>query len=184
MTRFLVFVSGPTNVFHEIDGEHIAVAPDCYVVMGVDAQTIEAGRSYRIWEWGAAPAFAAEVASESTAEWDLNQKRDIYARLGVQEYWRFDAAGGEYYGEPLVGERLVDGEYRRYELFTDESGDQWSHSDALGLNFYYRTDGRFWVKDSETNEWLNFLSAEREARIAAERRVAELEAALKQGTRM
>jgi len=175
-----VFVSGPTNVFHEVDGERITVAPDCYVVMGVDAQTIEADKSYRVWEWCKPPDFVAEVASESTAESDLDQKRRIYARLGVTEYWRFDATGGDYYGEPLVGERLASGEYRRYELFTDESGDRWSHSDVLGLDFYYRTDGRFWVKDSHTGEWLNFLSAEREARQQAERRIAELEAELEQ----
>ena len=45
---------------------------------------------------------------------DLGRKRDLYAALGVLEYWRYDATCGEFYGEPLVGEYLLDGEYRRF----------------------------------------------------------------------
>ena len=38
--------------------------------------------------------------------------------MGAQEYWRLDRMGDNY-GEPLVGERLVDGEYVRFELHTE-----------------------------------------------------------------
>ena len=38
------------------------------------------------------------------------------------EYWRFDSTGGDFYGEPLVGEQLVDGEYRRIELERESDG--------------------------------------------------------------
>ena len=72
-----------------------------------------------------------EVASESTAARDLGEKRDIYARMGAQEYWRLDRTG-EYYGEPLVGERLVNGEYERFELHTEANGDIWSRSEVSG----------------------------------------------------
>ena len=111
---------------------------------------------------------------------DLGEKREIYARMSAQEYWRLDR-GGEYYGEPLVGEYLADGEYHRFELHSDPNGDRWSRSEVLGVDFVYRVEegfGRFLLRDSATREWLNTLADEREARQAAERRVQELEAEL------
>ena len=123
--------------------------------------------------------FVLEVASESTAHRDLGEKREIYARMGAQEYWRLDR-DGEYYGEPLVGERLVNGEYERIELHTEANGDTWSRSEVLGVDFYHSVDddgyGIFLLRDSVTGEWLNTLSDEIAARQAAEFRahVAEL----------
>ena len=99
--------SNQTNVIYDSDVPGSVIVPDGYIVFGVDAQTIETERrSYRIDEWGVPPAFVLEVASESTASRDLVEKREIYARMGAQAYWRLDKYG--YYGEPLVGERLVD----------------------------------------------------------------------------
>ena len=180
-----VLVAGPTNVIYDSDRPGSVIAPDCYVVFGVDVQTISRQRrSYRIQEWGPVPAFVMEVASPSTAGRDLGVKRDIYARIGVPEYWRLDREGDDY-GEPLVGERLVDGVYERIELHTDANGDTWSRSEVLGVDFYHRWEdglGRFLLRDSETGEWLNNLPeerqarlAEREARLAAEARTRELE---------
>ena len=122
------------------------------------------------------------MASESTADRDLGEKREIYARMGAQEYWRMDRTG-EYYGEPLVGERLVNGEYERIELHAEPNGDIWSRSDALGVDFYYRLDdddevGRFLLRDSVTGEWLNTLSDEIAAHAETEAARAEAEAAL------
>ena len=121
---------------------------------------------------GLPPAFVLEVASESTAGRDLGVKRDIYARMGALEYWRMDPSGGDYYGEALVGERLVEGEYERFELRVEENGDVWSRSEVLGLDFYWRVGvdgyGEFLVRDAETGEWLVGLGEEREARVVAE----------------
>ncbi len=157
-----VLVSGPTFILYDIHNPNARIAPDCYVVLDVDAQAIVTHNSYRIWEWGKPPDFVLEVASESTASNDAARKRDIYASIGVLEYWRFDPSGGDLYGEPLIGERLVDGVYERYELHIEPNGDVWSHSEVLNLDFYWRGN-RFWVKDAETGEWLNFLEAELEA---------------------
>ena len=41
-------------------------------------------------------------------------------------------------------------------------GDIWARSESLNLDFYKRGD-RFWVKDSATGKWLNFLEAEKAA---------------------
>lgn len=96
------------NVIYDSNIPGSVVSPDGCIVLGmnIDARVIKRDRrSYRIDEWGVPPAFVLEVASESTACRDLGAKRDIYARMGAQEYWRLDVTGGECYGEPLVGER-------------------------------------------------------------------------------
>ena len=157
------------------------IVPDCFVVFGVDVQTIRhARRSYRMDEWGRTPAFVLEVGSPSTASRDLGVKREIYALMGAREYWRMDVTGGEFYGEPLVGERLVDGEYDRLELHREADGATWSRSEALGVDFYHLTDdsgySTFELRDSETGEWLNFLDREVVARQAAEAQAQEAEA--------
>lgn len=155
------------------------VAPDCYVMFGVDAEWILVHRhSYRIGEWGVTPSFVLEVGSPSTANRDLGEKREIYARMGAQEYWRLDK-NGEHYGEPLVGERLVNGEYERFELHAESDGEVWSRSEVLGVDFCHRVEdgmGRFVLRDSETGEWLNDLSDEIAARQAAELRAQYAEA--------
>lgn len=149
------------------------LSPDGYVIFGVPARMIKRDRRiYRIDEWGPPPAFVMEVASDSTASRDMREKREIYARMGAGEYWRFDPSGGERYGEPLIGERLVDGEYERFETRVEANGDVWARSVALGVDFYWRIGedghGEFFVRDSEAGEWLGDLSEERAARAEAE----------------
>ena len=51
-----------------------------------------------------------EVASESTGNPDVNEKRADYARLGILEYWRFDETG-RHHGTRLAGDRLENGVY-------------------------------------------------------------------------
>ena len=181
-----VLYANQTFVIYDSNVPGSVVAPDGFIVFGVDARQIKQVRnSYRIDEWGQTPAFVMEVASESTAPRDLHEKREIYTRMKVQEYWRFDRMA-EYYGEPLVGERLVDGEYQRFEFHHEANGDIWSRSEVLGVDFVYRVEegvGGFLLRDSGTGEWLNTLGQERlalraetAARQAAEEQVLELQA--------
>ncbi len=179
-----VLIAGPaTNVIYDSEVPGSVIVPDCYVVFGVpDERMIKRDRrSYRVDEWDAVPAFVAEVASRSTASRDLNQKRDIYAQMGVQEYWRFDAFSGEYYGEPLVGEHLVNGEYLRFELHDEADGSVWSRSEVLGVDFWCIPDldgyTEFRLKDAVSGEWLNTLVDAEQARLDAEQaRLVEREA--------
>ena len=181
-------VSEQTNVIYDSDVPGSVIVPDGYIVFGVDTDTIEMyRRSYSIDEWGVPPAFVLEVASESTADRDLDAKRTIYARMGAQEYWRLDRHG--FYGEPLVGERLVNGEYVRFELHTEADGDTWSRSEVLGVDFYHRVeDGISWflLRDSETGEWLGDLSEEvaAHAQTEAARHAAEMRAQDEQQMRL
>ena len=104
-----------SNIIYDSQTPGSVIAPDGMIVLGLntDGKTIKRDRRiYRIDEWGVPPAFVLEVGSRSTAARDLGVKRDLYARIGVREYWRLDWAG-ESYPVPLEGERLVDGQYVR-----------------------------------------------------------------------
>ena len=161
-----VLVAGRSYILYDdVNDPNARIAPDYYVVFDVDAQAIIKQNGYRIRQWGKPPDFILEIATESTAIIDLTTKRDIYAQIGAQEYWRFDPTGGELYGQPLIGERLVNGKYKPYPTHIDADGDIWARSEALNLDFYKRGD-RFWVKDSATGKWLNFLEAEKAAHEA------------------
>lgn len=179
-----------TDIIYDSNVRGSVVAPDGFIVFGVeDSKHIRQIRnSYRIEEWGQTPAFVLEVASGSTAPRDLGPKRELYARIGIQEYWRLDRRG-DIYGEHVVGEQLVDGQYHRYEVRTDPNGDLWSRSQLLNLDFVYRVEddgwGRYLLRDASTGEWLDTLYRERAARLeaesaqqVAEARVAELESEL------
>ncbi len=161
-----VFTSAGGFLCYNRSNRNDRIAPDLYIALEVDVDRIWTMPNYLVWEVGKPPDFVLEVASGSTAANDLGGKRNLYSELGIQECWRLDAESGKHYGEELVGERLIAGEYQRYELHTEQDGSIWSHSEVLGLDFCRRTDGRFWVRNSATGQWLNFLDAEREAHIA------------------
>ena len=118
-------VNGDTFIYYIEGDPRRSVSPDCYVVLGLSDEalsSIERNNVYLVWEVGKPPDFILEIGSKSTARVDLGRKRALYAELGVGEYWRFDATGGEFYGESLVGERLVGGEYRRMEMRHESDG--------------------------------------------------------------
>ena len=134
-------VSGNTFIYYVEGDPRKWLSPDCYVAIGVSMESIHGFNTYRVWEVGKAPDFVLEIGSPSTAANDVGPKRDLYASLGVMEYWRFDPTGGDHYGEPLVGEYLVDGEYRRFEMSSEPGGTTRGHSPLLDLDLCWR-EGR------------------------------------------
>ena len=173
-----VLVSGNTIIYYVEGDPSFSVAPDCYVVFGIGrAALLELHRTFRVWEAGKFPDFVLEIGSPSTADNDMGPKRDLYARLGALEYWRYDPTGGEHYGEPLIGEYLVDGEYRRFEMMTDPNGLPRAHSPLLNLDLRWEED-RLRFYDPTSGRWLENNSESIARAEAAEARVAELEAEL------
>ena len=177
------WTNGNTFIYYIEGNPRRSVSPDCYVVFNLSeaakhSLSIEGNNTYLLWEVGKPPDFVLEIASESTANRDLHSKRDLYAEIGVSEYWRYDETGGGFYGEPLVGERLVDGEYRRFELRHEPDGRVWAHSEQLNLDLWW-IDGelRFW--DPAAENWLLTHEEEYDRRLLAEARVAQLEADLR-----
>ena len=128
-------------------------SPDGFIAFGVDRNAIWEENGYKVWEVGKPPDWALEIASPSTARVDLGIKREIYASIGIGEYWRYDGSGGRYYGEPLVGEYLQDGQYRRFEIHVTEEGVSWGHSPALNLDIHWG-EKRLHYFDPVAEEWL------------------------------
>ena len=164
--------------------------PDLLVAFGVDPAAYYRSNAYVISEQGKPPDFVLEVASPSTWRQDAGPKRESYAAIGVGEYWRFDETGR--YGGRLKGERLVDGEYVPIEIEELPDGSLEGYSAAL--NLYLRWErGELVFCDPDTRRPIATLEderaarhaaeaelvLEREARIAAEARVRELEARLR-----
>ena len=179
--------------------------PDLMVAFDVSPADYEASNGYIVSEQGKAPDFVLEVASQSTADADLNEKRNYYAVIGVLEYWRFDRTG-EHYGTRLYGERLTDDGYVEIPVTEPEDGDLEGYSAALGVNlrcegeelvFYdpatgqpimtydaqlARADAAEAQRDAERQARVAAeaeLIAEKAARAAAEARVRELEERLR-----
>ena len=120
--------------------------------------------------------FVLEMASQSTARNDVGPKRLLYERLGIGEYWRFDATGGRLYGEPLVGERLVEGHYQPIELTIQDDGSIRGYSPAIDafLSWEPREEGqhRGWlhIYDPATGLRLESYPTLADSRRAAEER--------------
>jgi hypothetical protein len=182
--------------------------PDLCVAFDVDMPPILRRHGYIIWEVGKPPDFVMEVASESTHDRDTGFKRDLYASLGIAEYWRVDPTGGDLYGYPIAGGRLVDGAYQEIALEREADGMVWGYSPTLDLclcwhptwdwdvddeshlRIYDRKTGRYLCDMTLVEERLAAQQAalaaeqaareaERNSRLDAEARIRELEARLR-----
>jgi Uma2 family endonuclease len=168
-----VYVSGDLFIYYEEGNRAASVAPDVFVVFGVPNHP---RRTYLAWQEGKVPDFVMEVTSDSTREDDQGRKRDLYARLGISEYWQYDPAG-DVLESPLQGRVLSGGQYGE-ALALERAGDVRSiYSAVLGLNL--RLDqGVLRFHDPATNEYLLTHLEENRARQEAETRLVELEARL------
>ena len=97
-----VYAGGDMLIYYQMNDNETRVAPDVFVVFGTEKHR---RNSWIVWREGKAPDIVMEVASGSTWRRDMREKRDIYAEMGVVEYWRFDPTSN-YFLPPLVGERL------------------------------------------------------------------------------
>ena len=174
--RLDVFLDSNTILCYDQDDLNVRVSPDVYLAFGVDAQAIRQRKLYLPWEVGKPPDWVLEVASVSTGREDVGRKREIYARIGVPEYWRFDPQDGEYHGEKLAGDRLVAGGYEPIELTTLPDGLLKGHSEVLGLSLCWDDN---WPRlyDPATGSYLETWQQERTARRTAEAQAAVEQAA-------
>ena len=143
------------------------LSPDLFVAR--EGEEREDRPSYKLWE-EPLPEFVLEDLSPSNWRKDAVDKRVLYRRLGVQEYWMFDETGrrlrddsGARLGVRLVGYRLRAGDYER--ILANAAGRL--PSEALGLELCVKDDlVRFF--DPETASYLP-TPAEYKAQAAAER---------------
>ena len=180
-------------------GEHRSRArrPDLLIAFDVDPVAYRADNGYMVSVQGKPPDFVMEVASESTADADVEAKRDEYAELGIAEYWRFDETG-EFHGTRLAGDRLVDGQYVPVSIQELPDGSLQGHSDVLNSDLRWERGQLGWYDPSTGAHILTYdaqreradteresrvqqearANREHQARVQAEARVRELEAEL------
>ncbi len=127
------------------------VIPDCLIALNVDSAAIRRRVGYDPIQNGKPPDLVIEVASRTTHRNDTGHKRDVYRQLGVPEYWRFDPTGGSFYGQAIIGEGLVNGEYAQFPVIEYPDGSAGSTSAVLNLNFRWR-EWRFRIHNPATGE--------------------------------
>jgi Uma2 family endonuclease len=160
-----VYVSGNLLLYYEEGNPRRSVSPDVFVVRGVPAGR---RRIYKLWDEGVAPQWVLEITSRKTRREDVHTKREVYAQLGVAEYFLFDPLT-EYLRPPLQGNVLVNGEY--VPLTPDADGSILSRQ--LGLTLVVRDSALRFV-DPATGK---MLPTRAEARDQAEAARREAEAA-------
>jgi hypothetical protein len=89
-------------VYYAENFPRLRFAPDVAVVFGVEPGPRD---NYKIWEEKQVPAVIFEITSRSTQKEDKNNKKDLYEKIGVLEYWLFDPKA-EWIPAQLRGYRL------------------------------------------------------------------------------
>ena len=129
-----VYVVGNLLLYYQQGDASKSVSPDLMVVFGASK---DIRSSYRLWEEPKAPDFVLEIASESTHRADRGEKRDLYAGMGVLEYWQYDPVGN-YLDPPLSGFGLVEGRYAPVPAVVRNGGLLTLDSAVLGLELHLK----------------------------------------------
>ncbi|HKI00934.1 MAG TPA: Uma2 family endonuclease [Thermoanaerobaculia bacterium] len=138
-----VYVGADMLLYYVEGNPRRFVVPDVFVVKGVPRGE---RRIFKVWAEGRPPCLIIEVTSDSTRDEDFVGKKDLYERLGVEEYVLHDPLG-DYLNPPLQAFRLVRGRYQPIRLESDAS----FQSQATGVTL--RREGRsLRVIDTETGE--------------------------------
>ncbi|MBW4636878.1 MAG: Uma2 family endonuclease [Gloeocapsa sp. UFS-A4-WI-NPMV-4B04] len=148
--RLDVYVSGNLFIYYEKGNPRAVVAPDVFVVFGVNKGD---RRSYKTWEEGnRAPDFVLEITSKSTQKEDQEIKPNIYAALGVREYFQYDPTG-DYLNPQLQGSCLVEGNYQPIAATMLPNDVLSLSSEVLGLELRLQS-GKLRFLDPATGEML------------------------------
>jgi Uma2 family endonuclease len=171
-----VYVSGNLFIYYEQGNPKAVVAPDVFVVLGVDKKK---RFSYKIWEeQDKMPDFILEITSKSTASQDRGIKKGLYAYLGVKEYFQYDPTA-DYLRPCLQGFRLMEGNY--LPILGQLHGDRLSiYAETLGLELRLEADGQMRFYNPKTGEKLLSTGEMEQARVQAEQRAEKLAAKLRE----
>ena len=130
----LIHVGLDTFIYYREGEPDKSVAPDVYIVFGVDRMTLR--KSFYTWKEGAVPAVVFEFLSDSTANQDRHEKVCLYLiDMGVEEY---------FIHQPAMTEPSEFRGWRRdpsgaiVEMASDEQGGLFSES----LNLWLRWEER------------------------------------------
>jgi Uma2 family endonuclease len=130
-SRPQVYVSGNLFIYYQEGDPAKSVSPDVFVVFGVSKRE---RRSYKVWEEdGKLPSFILEITSMTTRKQDEETKPNLYASLGVQEYFQYDPTG-DYLNLQLKGRQLRNGSYQAIAPQSLDDGSIAIYSSVLGLD--------------------------------------------------
>ena len=105
-----VYVGGNMFLYYNVNQvrNRDFIGPDFFAVQGVERRE---HKSWVIWQEGKGPDVVIELLSESTADYDKTEKKQLYQdRVRVPEYFLYDPFSGE-----LAGFSLRDGQYTPIE---------------------------------------------------------------------
>jgi len=170
-----VYVTGNLWLSYTQGVPSAVVCPDVFVVFGVENRERP---SYKVWEEnGKTPDFVLEVTSKKTYRKDEEEKPDIYASLGVSEYFQYDPTG-DYLKPQLKGRRLVGSRYQVLTPARTEDGTLVFPSVVLGLEIWLLRDGRLRFFDPESGEYLRTPQESEQQRVREKERADRLAARL------
>jgi len=163
-TRPDVYISGNLFIYYEQGNPKAVVAPDVFVVFGVEKKKRP---SYKLWQENyKAPDFVLEVTSKSTVSEDQGTKKGLYAYLGITEYFQYDPTA-DYLKPSLQGLRLVEGNYLSIPSET-KAGELSFFSQVLGLELRRQQDGQMRFYDPATDQKLSSTQELAAAKVNAE----------------
>ena len=157
------YVLGDMMMYYEEGNPRKSISPDIFVAFGIGRKE---RRIYKIWEEGKPPDFVLAFASKGTYRNDLTRKVQLYASIGIPEYFVYDV-DRRYLPTPLMGFRLIGQDYVEIPALPNGG----IPAATLGLEFHLLDDS-LGIYDSEAEAWLK-TSAERAE--AAEERAQEAE---------
>lgn len=106
-----VYVSGDLLVYYQEGNPRKFVVPDAFVVKDCDPGP---RRTFLIWKEERVPNVVFETTSLASKKKDTRDKPELYARLGIPEYFVYDPTA-DYLDPPLAGYRLTPAGYVRLE---------------------------------------------------------------------
>jgi hypothetical protein len=162
-----VYVGANMLLYYEQGNTRRSISPDVFVVRGVGKYV---RRTYKVWAEGRPPDFVLEITSSSTRRRDMVTKRELYAGLGVREYFLLDPLR-DYLKPPLQGFVLRDGVYEPLPVRVDGG----VASAVLGLVVYRRSDTAYFFGPA-AGRWLLTPDEERTGRVLAEAHAETAEA--------
>lgn len=161
-----------------------SVSPDIFVVYGVPDRPDR--NSYVLWnEPDADIRFVLEIASPSTRRRDHTVKREVYASLGVAEYFLYDPPTGRRDAR-ILGLRLHAGDYEDMPYEELPNGRSGVRSDSTGLVAYVDVEGQLkWFDPVAGQDLRSYEEVQNQAKEtaneldAAQAQIAELEAQIR-----
>ena len=160
------YVSGDILMYYVEGVPAKSVSPDVLVTFGIESKP---RHTYKVWEAGKVPEFVMEFSSVNTYHNDMGAKKELYASLGIRDYFLYDAEA-KFLPSQLMGFTLVDRAYAA--ISAGESGGV--QSAALKLEFHALDDG-LGIYNPVTGKWLH-SRAERTDIAEARTEIAEARA--------